>query len=391
MKLTLKEIARKIDGEVIGDDAAEIHGVTSFNDAGPGEITFASDIKFLNLLKESKAGAVIVPSDFEVPVEEVPIEKSAVQRSIPSSSLPSSSLSSSSLSSSSFFVKSNKLVSLIKTENPKRQFFRILRLFHPPVKSSETVAAGVIIGKKFIAGTALTLDSNVTIGSRVKLGDRVHIMPGVYIGDNVVIGDDVLIKPNVTVMEGTIIGSRVLIHSGSVIGSDGFGFTSDVSTGHEKIPHAGYVHIEDDVEIGACNTIDRGTFGLTRIARGVKTDNLVHIAHNVTVGDHSLIVAQAGIAGSTVIGKGVILAGKAGISGHLKIGDGAVVGPGAGVLSDVKPGNIVSGIPEMPHKLWLKVGKILPRLPELRKKIFALEKKMANAGSENESVENKKK
>ncbi|MBF0233245.1 MAG: hypothetical protein HQK65_09425, partial [Desulfamplus sp.] len=143
---------------------------------------------------------------------------------------------------------------------------------------------------------------------------------------------------------------------------------------HEKIPHAGFVQIDDDVEIGACNTIDRGTFGRTWIGKGVKTDNLVHIAHNVTIGEHSLIVAQVGIAGSSIIGKRVILAGKAGVSGHLTVGDGAIVGPGAGVLSDVKPGDIVSGIPGMPHKVWLKVASILPTLPEIRKRLFSLER-----------------
>lgn len=381
MKLTLKEIAQKIDGELIGEGTVEIHGVASFNDAGPGEVTFASDIKFLKSLNQSRAGAVIVPSDFEAPAGEEPVHNGPVQHEKRSAQDISASEIPGQPSASSSSVKLAPLVPLIKAENPKRQFFRVLRLFHPPVNPSETVASGVVTGRDFIAGAPLTLDSNVTIGNGVTLGQRVHIMSGAYIGDNVVIGDDVLIKPNVTVMESTKIGSRVVIHSGSVIGSDGFGFTADVNTGHEKVPHAGYVHIEDDVEIGACNTIDRGTFGRTWIGKGVKTDNLVHIAHNVTIGDHSLIVAQVGIAGSTIIGKGVILAGKAGISGHLKIGDGVVVGPGAGVLSDVKPGQIVSGIPEMPHKVWLKVGKILPRLPELRKKILALEKRFADSGA----------
>lgn len=227
-------------------------------------------------------------------------------------------------------------------------------------------------------GDEVTVGSYVSIGDNVTIGDRVQIMHGVYIGDGVTIGDDTIIKPNVTIMERTKIGSRVIIHSGTVIGSDGFGFTQDTAEGNnEKIPHAGFVQIDDDVEIGACNTIDRGTFGRTWIQTGVKTDNLVHIAHNVRIGEQSLIVAQVGIAGSTVIGKRVILAGKAGISGHINIGDGAIVGPCAGILSDVKAGNIVSGIPGMPHKLWLKVSAILPKLPEIRKRITALENSLA--------------
>lgn len=344
MKLTLREIAQKIDGKVIGDETLEIHGVSSFSDAQSGEITFASDSKFLKLLHSTRAGAVIVPEEFDT---------------------------------------SENFVSFIKTRNPKRKFFRILSLFHPPKEPERGIASGSITGHNFIAGADFSVGHHVTIGDNVKIGDRVHIMHGAYIGDDVIIGDDTTIKPNVTIMERSRIGSKVIIHSGTVIGCDGFGFTQDMADGnHEKIPHAGFVQIDDDVEIGACNTIDRGTLGRTWIGRGVKTDNLVHIAHNVAVGEFSLIVAQVGIAGSSIIGKRVILAGKAGISGHLRIGDGAIIGPGAGILSDVKPGTIVSGIPGMPHKLWLKVASVLPTLPEIRKKILSLERQLKRRDNE---------
>lgn len=339
MKLTLKEIAQKIDGSIIGDETLEICGVSSFYDAQLYDITFASDPKFLKSLDKTRAGAVIVPEDFVCGEE------------------------------SSFKA------SLIKTQNPKRKFFRILPLFFPPKEPSKTVAQSSVTGSNLVLGDEVTIGSHAYIGDDVAIGDRVQIMHCVYIGDGVTIGDDSIIKPNVTIMERTKIGSRVIIHSGTVIGSDGFGFTQDtIDRGHEKIPHAGFVQIDDDVEIGACNTIDRGTFGRTWIQKGVKTDNLVHIAHNVRIGEDSLIVAQVGIAGSTVIGKRVILAGKAGISGHINIGDGAIVGPGAGIVSDVQAGSIVSGIPGMPHKLWLKVSAILPKIPEMRKKMISLEK-----------------
>ncbi|MBF0389638.1 MAG: UDP-3-O-(3-hydroxymyristoyl)glucosamine N-acyltransferase [Desulfamplus sp.] len=342
MKLTLKEIASKIDGTVVGDETLEIYGVSSFYDAQLQDITFASDPKFLKALNQTRAGAAIVPEDFD----------------------------------DSLLEESKVVLPIIKTKNPKRQFFRILSIFHPPKEPSRDVANGAAIGSNFVCGCQLSVGSHVTIGDNVKIGDRVQIMHGVYIGDDVIIGDDTLIKPNVTIMDRAKIGSRVIIYSGSVIGSDGFGFTQDMSDlSHEKIVHAGFVQIDDDVEIGACNTIDRGTLGRTWIQRGVKTDNLVHIAHNVTIGEHSLIVAQVGIAGSTIIGKRVIIAGKAGVSGHLKVGNGAIIGPGAGVLSDVESGQIVSGIPGMPHKLWLKVAAILPKLPEIRKRLIALEKK----------------
>ncbi|MBF0378609.1 MAG: UDP-3-O-(3-hydroxymyristoyl)glucosamine N-acyltransferase [Desulfamplus sp.] len=368
MKLTLKEIAHKIDGKVIGDETLEIFGVSSFYDAKKGEITFASDPKFLKALDRTCAGAVIVPDDFDIMLpEEFYGKKDNDNKAL------------------EFDKKIIFPLSLIKTQNPKRKFFRILSIFHPSKRPNQTISKDSFIGSNFVHGNNLIIGHHVTIGDNVKIGDNVEIMHGVYIGDDVSIGNNTVIKPNATIMERTQIGSRVIINSGTVIGSDGFGFTqdsSDIEDGfsgngvNEKIPHAGFVQIDDDVEIGACNTIDRGTLGRTWIQKGVKTDNLVHIAHNVIVGEHSLIVAQVGIAGSTVIGKRVILAGQAGISGHLKIGDGAIVGPAAGVLKDVESGQIVSGVPAMPHKLWLKVASILPKLPDIRKKIMELEKKL---------------
>jgi UDP-3-O-[3-hydroxymyristoyl] glucosamine N-acyltransferase len=171
-----------------------------------------------------------------------------------------------------------------------------------------------------------------------------------------------------------------------VIGSDGYGFAQNAGT-HEKLIHTGHVTIGNHVEIGACNTIDRGTLGVTCLGNGVKTDNLVHIAHNVKIGDNTLVVAQVGIAGSTCIGKNVIIAGKAGISGHLTIGDSAIVGPYAGVSKDVPENEIVSGIPHMAHKTWLKVANIIPRLPEMRKKIFSFEKRLKNLENKSEEME----
>ena len=220
------------------------------------------------------------------------------------------------------------------------------------------------------------------------MGENVRLMPGVYIGDDVVIGNQTLIKPNTTILDGTRIGQRVIIHSGTVIGSDGFGFAQD-SNEHRKLIHTGYVSIGDDAEIGACNTIDRGTLGTTIIGNGVKTDNLVHIAHNVKIGDNTLIVAQVGIAGSTTVGRNVIIAGKAGISGHIKIGDGAIIGPYSGVHSNVGEKEVVSGVPHMPHTLWRKVVSILVRLPEMRKTLFSFEKRLKEIEKMNKQTEQK--
>jgi UDP-3-O-[3-hydroxymyristoyl] glucosamine N-acyltransferase len=209
----------------------------------------------------------------------------------------------------------------------------------------------------------------------VVLGDNVQLHPGVVIGDDVVIGNDVLIYPNVSVLERCRIGNQVIIHAGTVIGSDGFGYASDGQI-HHKIPQTGFVQIDDDVEIGACNTIDRATFGCTHIQKGVKTDNLVHIAHNVTVGEYTIIVARVVIGGSVSIGKRVLIAGGAAISDHVAIGDGAIIGPLAGIGKAVPDGHVVSGAPEMPHRQWLRMTRVLPQLPELKKKVLAIEKQL---------------
>lgn len=189
------------------------------------------------------------------------------------------------------------------------------------------------------------------------------------------IGDDTIIYPNVTILDGTIIGKNVVIHPGSVIGSDGFGFERDGSK-YIKLPQRGIVQIDDDVEIGANNCIDRATFGKTWIKRGVKTDNLVHIAHNVIVGEDSIIIAQAGISGSVTIGNRVIIAGQVGIVDHVEIGDDAIIGPQSGVAKSIPPSNIFSGTPAMPHKLFLKSSILIPKLPQMNKTIMELEKRI---------------
>ena len=346
MKISVKEAAKIIHADVIGNPAFVIKGVSSFEDSTSDDITFASDIKYLNKLENSKAGVIIIPDTFIL---------DGLQ---------------------------NKDIIFIKADNPKASFFKIVSLFHPEKKIASHIHKHADIGKKVKFGKDPIIDANVYIGDNVQIGDHVHLMPGVYIGDDVRIGSNTLIKPNVTIMEKTQIGNNAIIHSGTVLGSDGYGFTQEVEK-HQKLIHTGYVFVGNNVEIGAGNTIDRGTLGRTVIGNGVKTDNLVHIAHNVKIGDNTLIVAQVGIAGSTCIGKNVILAGKAGISGHLKIGSGSIVGPYTGVHSDVPENEIVSGIPQIPHNRWRKVVSIISRLPELRKTLFSMEKRLKN-------LENKK-
>ncbi len=352
MQLSIHEIARIINAEVIGNLNFIVKGVSSFTEAGPYDITFASDSKYLIKLAQTKAGVVIIPDSFC-------IEDSHKKHPV-----------------------------LLKTTNPKLSFFKLVSLFYPEKKIFPFIHAGSHIGQFTTIGKDPVIEANVVIGNHVKIGKKVHLMSGVYIGDDVMIGDDTIVKPNVTILEKTRIGQRVIIHSGSVIGSDGFGFAQEIDR-HCKLVHTGYVSIGDDAEIGACNTIDRGTLGTTVIGNGVKTDNLVHIAHNVKIGDNTLIVAQVGIAGSTTVGRNVIIAGKAGITGHIKIGDGAIIGPYSGVHSDVGEKEIVSGIPQMPHALWRKVVSIMARLPEMRKTLFSFEKRLKKMENENKKTEQK--
>jgi UDP-3-O-[3-hydroxymyristoyl] glucosamine N-acyltransferase len=334
MKISLSEIADLVQGRFVGDPGLMITGVAPFEQAGEHDITVAGNAKFLKKIDECHAAALIVPKQVEI-----------AQRN------------------------------LVQVDNPMVAFANVLQWFHPPIQPRDGIHPRAEIGREFKHGRNLSIGPQVAIGRQVTVGDQVWLHPGVVIGDRVTIGNDVIIHPNVTIQERTIIGSRVIIHSGTVIGSDGFGFAPD-GTIYHKIPHTGIVQIDDDVEIGANNTIDRGTFGKTHIGQGVKTDNLVHVAHNVTVGANTVLVAQVGISGSVTIGKNAVLAGQAGVAGHLTIGDHATVGPQTGVGKSVPEGQIVSaGIPEMPHRLWLRVVRTIPRLPDISKRLLGLEKR----------------
>ena len=216
------------------------------------------------------------------------------------------------------------------------------------------------------------------------------LYPGVFIGDDVVIGDDSVLYPNVTVREGCRIGSRVIIHSGTVIGSDGFGYVQHEGR-HHKIPQLGMVCIEDDVELGANVTVDRATFGQTIIKRGTKVDNLVQVAHNVSIGEHSILVAQVGIAGSTRLGHHVIVGGQAGLADHLEIGDQVMIAARSGVNRSLTGNQIVSGAPVMPHEVAMKAMAIIPRLPELRQQLRDLEQRVRDLEGKSKKVKTKKK
>lgn len=265
---------------------------------------------------------------------------------------------------------------VIKVDNPAWA----AAVIHNHLLAVEFVATGIdqraVVGDNCRIAEEVSISALVAIGDGVNIGRRVKISSGVVIGDDVRIGSDVIIHPNATIMKGSILGDRVIIHSNTVVGSDGFGYAHDSKGRHVKRPHVGYVQIDDDVEIGANVCIDRATFGRTWIKSGTKVDNLVQIAHNVVVGENSILVAQAGISGSTVLGNGVVMGGKAAISGHLNIGDRVTIAGKAGVINNQEEGVVVAGFPAFPHKKWLRSAAIFQKLPDLARDVRNIEKKL---------------
>ena len=333
-QVTLSKLAQLVDGEVVGDPDLIIEGIADLEDAGPEHITFLANPKYAGAVKSSKAGAIIVSPEWK---------------------------------------KLGK--NLVVCADPYLAFAKIATFFSREEKAPIGVSQHAVLEPDVTLGEDISIHPLVYISSGSRIGDRTEIFPGSYVGEDVQIGNDCTIFPNVTILKGTVIGDRVIIHSGTVIGSDGFGYAPSPE-GYFKIPQNGIVQIDDDVEIGANCTIDRATFGKTRIKQGTKIDNLVQIAHNVEVGEHTAIVSQVGISGSTKIGNQVILAGQVGVAGHLTIGDRVRVGAQSGIAHSVPPGKDISGSPAIEHRTWLKCSAIYPRLPQMRKNIRDLEKRI---------------
>ena len=339
--MRITELATKLGAELTGQDDIDILGVASISAARPGDITYLSDDKHVKELASCRASAVIVP------------------QVIPDLKIP-----------------------LLVVRNPRLAFAQALRLFHERPYVSGGISERAVVGTGVVLGADPTIHPYAVIADGARIGSRVTLYPGAFVGANSAIGDDSVIYPNVTIREVVTIGSRVIIHSGTVIGSDGFGFVTDNGR-HHKIPQVGGVIIEDDVEIGANCTIDRATLGNTIIRKGAKLDNMVHVAHNVTIGEHCLFAAQVGIAGSSTLGSYVVIGGQAGVADHITIGDRVMVGGGSGVTRDMDAGQVVAGFPAIPIREWLKAQAIFSKLPELKKmisqlahRIEALEKKL---------------
>ena len=330
----LRELAEYVQGSVAGDDRVIISSVAGIEEAEPGSITFLSNPKYRAKLSSTRASAVIVAPDIDAPG-----------------------------------------LNLLKVANPYAAFARIMTLFeqkfHPPLGIHPTVAMGDAVR----IGEDCRIGAHVTLGNHVSIGARTILYPGVVLGDYVTVGSDTLIYPNVSVLQEARIGDRVILHSGTVIGSDGFGF-APMNDEYVKIPQIGTVVIEDDVEIGANVTIDRAALGQTHIKKGVKIDNLVQIGHNVVIGEHSIIVAQVGISGSTKLGRHVTLAGQVGVVGHIEISDNVIVAAQSGIHKSVPEQSIIAGSPAVDQTLWKKSQMALLRLPDALKTIRSLEQRI---------------
>ncbi len=336
--MRLAHLSRLARAELAGDGEVEILGVTDPAHAHPGALVFVADPRHVPEADASAAGALLVGAD------------------APATAKPA-----------------------LRAANPRAAFARILAAFLPSQPHEGIHPTAVVAADARIAPD-VTLGPHVVIGPGAQVGGETRILAGTVIGAGARVGGGCLLHANVTIYPHCAIGDRVIIHSGAVIGSDGFGYATEDQV-HVKIPHMGRVVVEDDVEIGANTTVDRGTLGETRIGGGSKIDNLVQIAHNVIIGPGSLIVALTGIAGSSRIGAGVILAAQVGVSDHQVVGDGARVLGRGGVTKDVPPRAVVSGFPAHDHHDELRAQAALRRLPELLNRLAALEALLAERGS----------
>ncbi|MCD4706677.1 MAG: UDP-3-O-(3-hydroxymyristoyl)glucosamine N-acyltransferase [Candidatus Sabulitectum sp.] len=324
--LTLREISDCLKGQILsGDPDALITGVSSIQEAGPSDICYYGSTKYAGFLASTNAMAVIVSR---------PVETSA------------------------------ECVLLV--EDAYDAFRKVLHLFKPDrfsafsgLHSSAVIHSSACIGENVRVGPSVVIDRDCIVGDNCSIGS------GSVLGPGVILGSDCLIHPNVTLLDGTCAGNNVIVHSGTVAGSDGFGFVPDAKGEHKKIPQNGNVVIGNHVEIGANCTIDRAVTGSTKIGDHTKLDNLIQVAHNVSIGRGCFIAAQTGIAGSTAIGNGVVFGGQVGVGGHLVINDGAVIAAKSGVTKDVDTGITVSGNPARPHMENLRLGAAVSRLPKI--------------------------
>ncbi|HTX52216.1 MAG TPA: UDP-3-O-(3-hydroxymyristoyl)glucosamine N-acyltransferase [Candidatus Baltobacteraceae bacterium] len=334
--MRLGDLAEQIGCRLEGDGSQEIRRVRPLEFAGPDDLSFVTDAAALGRAAASRAGALILPE--KAPAADRPC---------------------------------------LRTPNPYLAFARALALLEPVPRPTPGIDSSAVVHPSARVDPSSSIGPLCVIGAQAEVGPDTVLDAQVYVGADCRVGRGCRVYPQVTVREGTCIGNGVIIHSGAVIGADGFGYAKDGAR-YVKIPQVGRVVIEDEVEIGANTTIDRATMGETRIGRGSKIDNLVQLAHNVRVGPDSVILAQVGVAGSTQIGARVTLAGQVGIVDHVLLGDDVIVGSQAGVTKDIPAGSVVLGSPAVPHREFKRQLAAAARLPEYAKALRAIEARLAD-------------
>lgn len=331
---TVEALAEKVRGKLVGNGGTRIRGLAPLAEAGPEELSLFADPRYRAALERTRAGALVT------------------RETLSSPNVPQ-----------------------IVVDEPFLALARLVDLFYPRREIDPGIHSSAHVSESAHIGGHVRVAPFAHVGDGARVGDRTVLHCGVFVGEGSSIGDDCVLWPNVVVRDGCRLGSRVTVHPGAVIGADGFGFARTQGK-FSKIRHVGTVVVEDDVEIGANAAIDRGTLGRTLIRRGVKIDNLVHIAHNVEVGEDSAMAAQVGISGSTVIGKRVLMGGQVGVVDHLTIGDGAMLIAQSGVIGNVPAGATVSGYPARDHREVLKAAASLRRIERLRKELRELERRL---------------
>lgn len=335
--MKLSEMVDKLGGTLEGNGEIEIIAVAGLAEAGPSDISFLSNPKYAAQVATTKASAVIVPSDWDRPAK----------------------------------------CALVRVENSDQIFAEAAELFYEePPKPAAGIHPSAVVAESAQLAEGVSIGANSTVEEGVVIGANTVVSANCYIGYKTIIGSETFLYPLVSTREFSEIGDRVIIHNGTVVGSDGFGYAVQDDGSRTKIPQIGKVVIEDDVEIGANVAIDRARFGKTRIGKGTKIDNLVQIAHNVVIGEHSVMCGQSGISGSTTVGSRCILAGQAGLAGHLQVGDGSIIGAQAGVMKNVAPKDFVIGSPAMPHLQYKKMVANTILLPKLKERIKQLENQL---------------
>jgi UDP-3-O-[3-hydroxymyristoyl] glucosamine N-acyltransferase len=333
--LKLQDIADRIDCRLEGDGAIDIRGLSGIEDAEPGDLTFFTNSKYVAELRTTRASAVILGETAEAAP-----------------------------------------CAMLRTKQPYLAFARAVGLFEDPWRPAPGVHRLAWVGEDVTLGADVSVGPFAVLGDGVRIGARTIVHPHATIGRRADIGDDCVIHARVSIRERVRIGHRVVLQDGAVIGSDGFGFARRPDGTHEKIPQIGGLTIEDDVEIGANTTIDRPAVGETRIGAGTKIDNLVQIAHGVSVGRNVLLAAQVGVAGSVTIEEGVTLAGQVGVAGHITLGRGVIATAQTGIPNSVEPGAFISGYPAIPNRDWLRASAVFRKLPELKKRIAELARRI---------------